>query len=393
MDLKRQHFFASLGCLALLLSSIVTGPSLSQALGQEPPPSTAKLVEAQYVEDGITKTVLGELVSERPNFGHLILNADGELITIDRDELKSLVDSPGILEPTALKAIGEKLLLELPPGSKFFTTEHYVVGYNTTETYARWNAKLYEQRLKAFLKYWNAKGLKLQKPRFPLVALIFESQRDYVAYASKEFAGSERTFGYYHQGRNRLASYDLTGVEGVLPPGVKVNREELLNTLLSRPEAERTISTIIHEATHQMAFNCGLQTRLGDNPLWLSEGLATYFETPAGIGKLNTFTLSNLAQSFPMRDQDSLVNLLTNDSFLRNEATTLRGYGEAWGLFHYLAQSNPKGLAKYFDRIRSIPIGFQSNAKERLDIFRDCFGDDLEKLDQDFVKHIRKLRK
>ena len=38
--------------------------------------------------------------------------------------------------------------------------------------------------------------------------------------------------------------------------------------------------TVIHEATHQIAFNCGLHTRYADNPLWLTEGMALYFETP-----------------------------------------------------------------------------------------------------------------
>ena len=40
------------------------------------------------------------------------------------------------------------------------------------------------------------------------------------------------------------------------------------------------VATIIHEATHQLAFNRGLQARFADVPLWVSEGIALYFETP-----------------------------------------------------------------------------------------------------------------
>ena len=76
----------------------------------------------------------------------------------------------------------------------------------------------------------------------------------------------------------RRATFDLTGIEGVLPPGAKVSREDLLAEIFSRPEAERQIATILHEACHQIAFNTGLQTRLGDYPLWVSEGIATFFE-------------------------------------------------------------------------------------------------------------------
>ena len=40
------------------------------------------------------------------------------------------------------------------------------------------------------------------------------------------------------------------------------------------------MATIVHEATHQIAFNCGMQQRYADIPLWLCEGMAVYFEAP-----------------------------------------------------------------------------------------------------------------
>ena len=53
-----------------------------------------------------------------------------------------------------------------------------------------------------------------------------------------------------------------------------------INQVLSQPAAERTVATIVHEATHQLAYNTGLQTRYAGNPMWVSEGIAVYFETP-----------------------------------------------------------------------------------------------------------------
>ena len=58
-------------------------------------------------------------------------------------------------------------------------------------------------------------------------------------------------------------------------------------------ETERTI---VHEAVHQLAYNSTLQRRMADNPYWVSEGLATYFESPdlnslrgwRNIGAINT---------------------------------------------------------------------------------------------------------
>jgi hypothetical protein len=376
----------------LVCGLLESSATLAQIEPEESESTSSQVVRITYQTSAGIRQTIGELIAERPDLGHLILDGDGTLVVVSPDQLQSVEVQSGPLAITPAKELGEKILAEMPPGSSFFVTEHYVVCYNTTETYARWNAKLYETRLAGFLKFWQSKGLKLQKPRFPLVALIFATKQDYVAYAKQDFDGSEGTFGYYHQTKNRLASYDLTGIEGVLPPGVRVNREALLNTILARPEAERTVSTVIHEATHQMAFNCGLQTRLGDNPLWLSEGIATFFETPNGIGKLNTFNYSNLIQTLPNRTPDSLAVLLTDDSRLRSAETTTTGYAEAWGLFHFLVNSNPKGMVKYLEIIRQLPVGSPSSSKERLALFQACFGEDLEKLEREFIKHIRKIR-
>lgn len=397
-----RGFFKSSAALfkssAALVVSILTLLGLS-SLGFAstlPPPgedtTTAKVVRITFETPKGTASKTGELVVERPGLGYLLLGSDGALVVVSPDQFESLEELHEPLAISPASELGEMVLGEMPVGSKFFTTEHYVVCYNTTETYARWNASLYEKRLTGFLKFWQSKGLKLQKPRFPLVAMIFATKEDYVAYAKQDFEGAEGTFGYYHQSKNRLASYDLTGVEGVLPAGVKVNRDALLTTILSRPEAERTVSTVIHEASHQMAFNCGLQTRLGDNPLWLSEGIATFFETPAGIGKLNAFNYSNLIQTLPTRGPDALATLLIEDSRLRNAETTTIAYAESWGLFHFLINSNPKAMVKYLNLVRKLPIGSPADSKERLALFQACFGEDLDKLDRDFLKHIRKIR-
>ena len=55
------------------------------------------------------------------------------------------------------------------------------------------------------------------------------------------------------------------------------------------------VATVVHEASHQIAFNINLQTRYADTPLWLSEGFAMFAETPdlkrrsgwKSIGKMN----------------------------------------------------------------------------------------------------------
>jgi hypothetical protein len=133
---------------------------------------------------------------------------------------------------------------------------------------------------------------------------------------------------------------------------------------------------------------------LGDNPLWLSEGLATFFESPdltsqtgwAGIGKLNKHNYVKLANYLPSRSNESLELLLMDDNRLRNGETMSSSYAEAWGLTYYLIKSKSKEFVKYLDCLRKKPPGSRSTPKERIELFRECFGDDLRKVDRDFIR-------
>ena len=352
------------------------------------------VLRVSYEEDKQLQTVTGELVAIDATMGQLILDADGELTVIAPNSLKRVEELASPLIATPPKELAAKVLTLMPQGSRFIATEHFVVCYNTSDVYARWNSELYERLYKGFYRFWKEKGIELTPPRFPLVALVFESKADYIEYASKEFAGAQNTIGYYHQSTNRLASFDLTGIQGMMLPKAQVLRTELINQIVSRPEAERTIATIVHEACHQIAFNSGLQVRLGDNPLWLSEGLATFFESPdlmsqngwGGVGKLNKHNYANLANYLPKRTNDSLELLLLDDSRLRNGETMTSSYAEAWALTFYLIKSKPKDFVKYLNSIREKPPGQRSSPKERIELFRECFGDDLRKIDRDFIR-------
>jgi hypothetical protein len=348
-----------------------------------------------------SRTLEGELITENATYGTLILTADGELVAISpKVEIESVVELDQPLIPTPADELGNKALQRMPASAKVLKTDHFVVCYDTSETYARWNANLYERMFKGMMRFWKEKGFELEEPRFPLVALIFRNRDDYIAYSKRDFRGGENTFGYYTQTTNRLATFDLTGIEGVLPAGAKVSREELLAEIFSRPEAERQIATILHEACHQIAFNTGLQTRLGDYPLWVSEGIATFFESPdlrsaagwAGAGKVNPYNLLQLRQYARLRPTDSLRSLLTKDDRFRQTDSSTAAYAEGWGLTFYLLKRKPKEYVAYLRKLGARLPGDPSDPQRRLDDFQDAFGDDLEKLDKDFSRFIGGLR-
>ena len=182
------------------------------------------VLRVSYEEDKQLQTVTGELVAIDATMGQLILDADGELTVIAPNALKRVEELASPLIATPPKELAAKVLTLMPQGSRFIATEHFVVCYNTSDVYARWNSELYERLYKGFYRFWKEKGIELTPPRFPLVALVFESKADYIEYASKEFAGAQNTIGYYHQSTNRLASFDLTGIQGMMPPKAQVLR-------------------------------------------------------------------------------------------------------------------------------------------------------------------------
>lgn len=365
------------------------------AHGQEP-----KHIEIVF-DDNEQAPLRGELVTEHPTQGMLVQCSDGQLIAVSpKRSISKIVSIDEPMNPLSASEITEKTIELLPPGAKSFTTEHFVICYDTSDTYARWNASLYEKMYKGLLRFWKEKGLDLQAPRFPLVALIFKDKDSYVEYSKRDFQGGEHTFGYYTQTTNRLATFDLTGIEGILPPGARVQREELLGEIFSRPQAERQIATILHEACHQIAFNTGLQTRLGDNPLWLSEGIATFFESAdtrtstgwAGAGRINPYNLQQLLHHFRNRPDDSLLSLLTQDDRFRKGDTSAAAYGESWGLTYFLIKKKPKEFVAYLKKLRQRQPGNPSDAKQRLEDFQEFFGQDLAKIDKDFERMISGLR-
>lgn len=391
----------SLGLGALFLVTCVSSFSLSSA--QDLP----RLVEIQFKAD--RPQLVGELVAESPKYGLLILSSDGQLTALPPSALEgghpelaiaSIREVEGSLSVSSSAALAEKVIAIMPAGTKSIQTDHFVVCYNTSDVYARWNANLYERMYNGMRRFWKEKGVEIHEPRFPMVALIFSTRDEYLEYAQQDFKGAEGTFGYYTQTTNRLATFDLTGIEGMIPPGMRVQREELITEIFSRPEAERQVATILHEACHQIAFNTGLQKRLGDYPLWVSEGIATFFESPdfssssgwGGTGKVNRYNLVNLRRYATQRPNDSLLKLLSDDSLLRQADTATAAYAESWGLTFFLIKRRPKQYVEYLKLLEAYPLGQKVDPKQRVADFKKCFGDDLDKLNKEFVRFIGTLQ-
>jgi len=355
--------------------------------------------------------VAGRVLIEAADGGLHLQSADGALWTIMGRDVVERRPTGQPFQPLTSEELGQQLLAELPPDFRIHTTPHYVICYNTSRTYAQWTSSLLERLHRAFTNYWKHEGLELREPEFPLVAMVYADRATYEAAGQEDLGGpAGGIVGYYSLRTNRVNMYDLTGVESLR--GASNHRGSLkeINQMLSQPAAVPLVATIVHEATHQIAFNCGLQTRYADIPLWLCEGMAVYFEAPdlssmrgwRGIGRVNYPRLQVFLNNLPNWQPGALETLVADDKrFHPAEAMNRRqqiaesqkvvgAYADAWALNYYLIKYRPDQYKAYLKMLAAKPPMQQDDRQTRLDEFRQHFGD-IRELELDFLNKMSRV--
>jgi hypothetical protein len=361
--------------------------------------SPLNAVELVTIKQGGGRVLSGKVLVEAEDGGVLLQTPDGRLWPLPKEEINARQSNEKLFQPLDREAFKKQLLATLPNGFKAHQTKHYIICYNTSRGYAEWVGTLYERLYAGFYNYWTKRGAELQEPEFPLAAIVFDTRQSYEAYARAELGATTGTImGYYSLQSNLVTMYDLTGIEEMKFVGDR-NSQARISHFLSQPNAERNVATIVHEATHQLAFNSGLQTRFSDTPFWISEGLAVFFETPdldnargwGSIGAVNRYNLINFRKYLKTREPGSLGTLLAEDKRFRDPATMSDAYSEAWALNYYLIRTRPELYTKYLKLLADqTPLVMQEPAA-RQEQFVKLFGGDLAKLEADFLKYMRNI--
>lgn len=344
-----------------------------------------------------------DLPDEQTIEGRVLLQAlDGGLLIEDRlgglwpitakQVLRTEVLSESFIEFSE-DELSKFLLTELGSEFTIHRTSHYVICSSANADYAQWCGKLLERLHLGFDKFWSDRIPDWNPPKRPLTAILFASREQFEAYLLTDTAGQATgAQGYYSVRSNRMLLYpidtDLTGVGG--DPQDRIQRDA------SRYPA--AISTVIHEAVHQLAFNYNLQTRYADNPVWFSEGLAMYFETPdldthigwRSIGKINPVRLDryrSIAQDGPV----DLKSLIAVDDRFRDPQTAIDAYAEAWALHFFLIRTQKERYLGYLNTLREKSQLKWDTPEQRVADFEAAFGP-LELLERSQRKYILKLR-
>ena len=374
--------------LLLLLLATAWQDCFGQLNDDQSASSTYEVVEFKVA--GKHRTALGNVLVEAEDGGILLEARNQTIWPLQPDEIlsrKPLEDTPGDLSRKELAAAVQR---ELGRGFRIHETKHYIICYNTSMQYAKWCGALFERLHRGFVSYWESRGLKLHGPP-PLVACVFRNKQSYQTYGREELGKAiESILGYYSYKTNRIAMYDLTA-------GQSLNSAAITKYM----RTERTVATVVHEATHQLAFNSGLHQRFADIPLWLSEGLAIYFETPdfssgkgwKTIGKVNQVRLRQFIKyANQTRRADSLHSLVASDDRFQMLGNARDAYAESWAFCYYLAKFKRKQFAKYLKTLQQKQPLILHNEEERIRDFAEAFGATPNELNRDFMQRIGRLR-
>lgn len=330
------------------------------------------LVEISVGERKLTGTVIAH-----DQQSCRFLERDGRLSQID---LQDVADYRvlGAFRPFTALELRERLTREFP-GSSVIATGHYVVAAPPGD--AQRLAGLFEELYRQFVVVFGARGFRMREPEFPLVAVVFPDAAAFESYCRQEGVRPQPGLrGYYLTTSNRVALFDTTS--SGLTDGAGLD------------------GTIIHEATHQVAFNTGIHSRQGGDPKWVVEGLATVFEreavrlnspgTPA-LARINPQRFSWFGQyaHSGRRGANALSALVESDAPF--DAQPLDAYSEAWMLSFYLLETRSADYTSYLQRLARRDHEQPYSAADRRRDFEAAFGRNLGLLDAQLLRYRQQL--
>jgi hypothetical protein len=293
----------------------------------------------------------------------LMLSRDGRLYDFDPREAKNGAKTSPQFQPYSMPEMKRELYREFGQTLDITTTQHYVVVHprGSKDTWA----DRFEDLYRSCLQYFKVRGFTPQEPEFPMVAIVYRNQGDYFAAASASGTPMRPgTLGHYDPSSNRVFLFDTTGGK-------------------ASGDWTQNADTIIHEATHQTAYNVGIHTRFTEMPRWLVEGLATMFEArgvwnaaayPSLKDRINSGRLHDFKEFVTTRRQPgSIARLVTSDQAFQSDA--IGAYAEAWALSFYLCETRPREYAEYLEKTAARPIFATYSDQERMADFQQSFGD------------------
>lgn len=308
---------------------------------------------------------------------------------------------------------------QLGPEFRRSTTEHFVLLSDCDLRWTRAKARLLERTYRQFFRVMRRMGLEAVPPGDKMLCILFNDHVRYRAFAQRTdgivapwIAGyytslSNRVVFYndetgpsYREARRQLEEYE-SSIEQLEQRATQARRQKRYadaekiaaqaRTMRAHYEREHlrigtsavqaSSAKTIHEASHLIAFNCGLQTRTHEFPFWLTEGLATCFETgdpDTAFGPDETYAPREREIAELLEDEQRLVPLgalvqMTDVPGGSGDTAEVM-YSQAYAFFRYAFRFEREQLAGLFRDIAAETPG-RISPRRHLELFRARFGD------------------
>jgi hypothetical protein len=307
-----------------------------------------------------------------------LLGRDGRLWQFHPDEPNDFRRSASRFRGYSTSELRATLLRELGGDFEVTGTGHYLVAHRRGER-SRWPQR-FEDLYRSFVHYFSVRGFPLEEPPCLLLAVVCRNQSEFLDQLRQEgLPAVPGVLGYYSLESNRIYLYDQGGPSG--------------------GDWRASASTLIHEATHQTAFNTGIHSRFTPPPLWVAEGLATMFEA-RGVydsrsatqrpDRINRGRLRQFEQLvMPNHRPELLAELVADDRLFRSRPAA--AYALAWALSFYLVETQPAQYNDYLARTARRPMFAEYTPAERTADFTAVFGSDWPMLEARFLRFMRSL--
>lgn len=319
----------------------------------------------------------------------------------------------------------------LPAEFTELQTRRFIVLSNASPQWTRDQAQRLERAHHQFHRFAARLDLEPLPLEHKLVCVLFERREDYRRFAAEhDGVHDEWVAGYYAPQHDRIVFYNVQSDPQFLNAQDQLVRMDgdfqLLRDQARRAatddapqEARRLrravgefaqhlsderqriddfvrqvgIATTIHEAIHQLAFHTRVQSPLVQNPLWLSEGLATAFETDAPKGAFGPeHEYAPRRQAFDAILQDEkqlpLLEIIPLSSLAGADEETIRTfYQQSYALVTWMSRFRREELRTYLELLRREEPGAIA-AKRQIELFQSAFGD-IELLERAWLRHAR----
>ncbi|MBX3416706.1 MAG: DUF1570 domain-containing protein [Pirellulaceae bacterium] len=329
--------------------------------------------KSQVLEVTTEKRTYQGIILKDDSQQFVMLRTNGRISTIPRSAIKTEKKLPGSFQPADTRSIRSELEKEFGKNYEVSMTRNFVVVHPIGER-KKW-VPPFEDMYNQFSSAMRARGFALDKPQFPMVVAVLNTREEFDRFLKQQNQADPTIQGYYSLLSNRVITY--------------------------RPQDEASadfyrMTTLIHEATHQIAYNTGVHSRTATTPRWVAEGLATVFEAPGynngrehrgADAKVNKPQLAIFREYLSQgKIRGKLESLILSDEWFQEEPFV--AYSYAWALSYYLAENKPTQYSAYLKMLGQRPDFEPYPEVERRRDFEKFFGKNFNDLELRMLKAV-----